>query len=72
MSIADSLRFRRRADKVRLAGFINAAITVAVCFIAEDRVGAFVIGAVWIVAMLGITQIVAWRIDAKANRVVRE
>lgn len=72
MSITDSLRFRRSADKVRLVGWINAAITLAACFVAEDRIGAFVIGAVWLVVILGVTQIVAWRLDVKANRIVRE
>ncbi len=72
MSLPDSLRLRRKADKVRVAGWINLVITPIVGYFAPDRIAAIVMGCLWVVLVIAVTQIVAWRMDVHANRTIRD
>ena len=61
---------RRKADKVRLAGWVNVILTAGLVYIAPDVVAAMVAACVWIVLVFAITQAIAWQLDKKAKRLV--
>lgn len=72
MAWADSMRFRRRADKVRAAGWINLLVTLIFAGAhLSDGLHALTAGAVWASLVMGITYGFAWMLDRHAERVVR-
>ena len=68
MALPNALHFRRPADKVLLAAWVNMAVTAVVCFAAPDPIGAIVVGSLWIAAFSILAVIIARRLDKKAYR----
>lgn len=72
MAWADSMRFQRRADKVRAAGWINLFLTLIFAGAhLSDGLHAVAVGVVWATAVMGLTYGLAWALDRHAERVVR-
>lgn len=71
MAWTDSIRFRRRADKVRAAGWINLLLTLIVAAVhLGDGFDVLAAGALWAALVMAITYGLAWVIDRHAERVV--
>ena len=72
MAWADSMRFQRRADKVRAAGWINLFLTLifAGAHLSEG-LHALAVGFVWAAGVMALTYGLAWMLDRHAERVVR-
>lgn len=58
---------KRKSDTVRLIGWANIAVSLAAVYFAPSMVPALIGACFWIIAVLGITQAVAWRIDSKED-----
>lgn len=72
MAWIDSMRFRRRADKVRAAGWINLLVTVVVAGVhLPDGLDALAVGSLWAALVMAVTYCLAWVLDRHAERVVR-
>ena len=72
MAWTDSMRFRRRADKVRAAGWINLLLTLIFAGIhLPEGLDALAAGSVWAAVVMGVTYGLAWVLDRHAERVVR-
>lgn len=66
------MRFRRRADKVRAAGWINLLVTLIFAGVHLPRgFDALLLGAIWAALVMGVTHGFAWVLDRHAERVVR-
>lgn len=72
MSWADCMRLKRRADRVRMVGWVNFGITVLVAAVetSEGWVVLAVSGA-WVAVVLALTHGMAWLIDRHADSIVR-
>lgn len=68
MPLPNALHFRRPADKVLLAAWVNMAVTAVVCFAVPDPIGAIVTGSLWVAVFSLLAVIVARRLDKKAYR----
>jgi hypothetical protein len=72
MAWTDSVRFQRRADRVRAAGWINLLLTLIFAGIyLPEGFHALAVGSVWAVVVMGVTYGLAWALDRHAERVVR-
>ena len=72
MAWVDSMRLRRRADKLRAVGWINLLLSILLCLVyAGEGVHVLVTAAAWGVGVMGLTHGAAWAIDKHADRVVR-
>lgn len=72
MAWIDSVRFQRRADRVRAVGWINLLLTLIFAGIhLPDGFDALAVGSVWAVVVMGATYGFAWALDRHAERVVR-
>ena len=72
MAWADSMRFQRRADKLRAAGWINLLLTLIFAGIyLGEGFGALAVGAVWAVVVMAVTYGLGWALDRHAERVVK-
>ena len=49
METQASIKFRRKADKVRLAPWVNLPATGMAVYFAAEKVPAFIAGATWVV-----------------------
>lgn len=71
MAFGDNIHIRRKADKLRIAGWINVPVTAVAVYFYPDTVPAFIAGSVWVLVFFGVTHGMAWYMDKKANRGVR-
>lgn len=72
MAWVDSMRFRRRADKVRAAGWINLLVTLIVAGAhLPEGFDALAAGSGWAALVMAVTYGLAWVLDRHAERVVR-
>jgi len=72
MAWIDSMRLRRRADKIRAVGWINLVISIIVSGLhASEGLGVFAVAGAWAAAVMGVTHAAGWMIDKHADRVVR-
>ena len=72
MAWVDSMRLRRRADKLRAVGWINLVITVIVSVLhASEGLAVLALACAWAAIVMGVTHGAAWMIDKHADRVVR-
>lgn len=71
MWLLESWRLRRKADRVLLAAWINAAVTALAVFMAPDRTIAIVIGCFWVSLTSLVAVCVAQRLDKDAKPVLR-
>ena len=72
MAWVDSMRLRRRADKVRAVGWINLFMTIVWSVLhASDGITTFAVGFIWAAAVMAATHVAGWMIDKHAERVVR-
>lgn len=72
MAWTDSMRFRRRADKVRAAGWINLLLTLIFAGVhLPEGFDALAVGFVWAMVVMAVTYGLAWALDRHAERVVR-
>jgi hypothetical protein len=62
---------KRRAEKIRLLGWLNVGLSALVVSVSPAIVPALIIACFWILAVFGITQAAAWRLDKKAAERVR-
>jgi hypothetical protein len=62
-----------KSDTVRVIGWANIGVSLAAVYFAPSMVTALIGACFWIIAVLGVTQAVAWRMDRKDNelRLVR-
>ena len=71
MAWVDSMRLRRRADKVRAVGWVNLFFAVIWSAIhGSDGIAVLALAGVWAAAILALTYGIAWIIDKRADRVV--
>ena len=71
MAVEDPpVHLRRKSDKVRLAGWINVALTAVLVYFCPAKVPAVIIACFWVIAVFAVTQAIAWRMDKKAKRLV--
>ena len=72
MAWVDTMRLRRRADKIRTLGWINLLLSVAWSVIhASDGFAMMALAALWSAVVMGVTYGIAWFVDKHADRVVR-
>lgn len=72
MAWVDSMRLRRRADKVRAVGWVNLLLAVVWSVIhASDGMAVLGFGVAWAAVILALTHAIAWMVDKHADRVVR-
>ena len=72
MSWVDTMRLRRRADKVRMFGWVNLFLSAAWSVVhATDGFFVLAIAAVWAAAVMALSYGIAWAIDKHADRVVK-
>jgi Na+/H+ antiporter NhaD/arsenite permease-like protein len=72
MAWIDSMRLRRRADKIRVGGWVNLVFTIMACVVhASDGAAVTVLGVAWAAAVMAVTHGAGWMIDRHAERVVR-
>ena len=72
MAWIDSMRFRRRADKVRAAGWINLLVTVIVAGVhLPEGFDVLAVASIWAALVMALTHGFAWALDRHAERVVR-
>jgi hypothetical protein len=71
MALGEPIYIRRKADKLRIAGWINVPVTAVAVYFYPDTVPAFLAGCVWVLVFFAVTQGIAWHLDKKANRLVR-
>jgi len=71
MAWIDSMRLRRRADKLRALGWINLLLTVVVSLVhVSDGIQVIAAGAIWAALVMASTHVAAWALDKHAERVV--
>jgi hypothetical protein len=71
MAWIDSMRLRRRADKLRALGWINLLLTVVVSLVhISDGVQVIAAGVIWAALIIASTHGAAWALDKRAERVV--
>jgi len=71
MAWVDTMRLRRRADKVRAVGWVNLLFTVIWSIAhASDGELMLALAGVWSVGVMALTYGIAWVIDKHADRVV--
>ncbi|HYC48488.1 MAG TPA: hypothetical protein VED01_23695 [Burkholderiales bacterium] len=72
MAWVDSMRLRRRADGIRMVGWINLLLSVAWAVVhASDGLGMMALSGAWAALVLALVYGVAWVIDKHAEKVVR-
>ena len=72
MAWIDSMRLRRRADKVRAIGWGNLILTVVLSlFHAGDGMSVLAFAVLWVAGVMALTQGAGWMLDKQADRVVR-
>lgn len=69
MAFGEPLYTRRKADKLRLAGWINAPVTAVLTYFCPATVPAIIAACAWVVVVFAVTQGLAWRLDKQANRI---
>ncbi|HYH42446.1 MAG TPA: hypothetical protein VD867_10705 [Burkholderiales bacterium] len=60
--------YRRKADKVRLAGWANVVLTGVLVYMSTDVIPAMFAACIWIILIFAVTQAIGWHLDKKANR----
>jgi hypothetical protein len=71
MAWIDSMRLRRRADKLRAIGWINLLPTLVLSLThASDGLQVLVAGVIWAALVMVLTHGGAWALDKHADRVV--
>jgi len=68
MTPKDLLHWRRKADKLRLVGWINVLASGGVVYLSSERLPALIVACFWIIGVFIATQVIAWRMDQKADR----
>jgi hypothetical protein len=68
MAPGEPIYIRRKADKLRIAGWINVPVTGVVAYFCPETVAAIIAGSLWVLAFFGVTHGIAWQMDKKANR----
>lgn len=58
---------KRRSDTVRVIGWANIGMSLVAVYLAPSMVTALIGACFWIIAVLGVTQVVAWRMDRKTD-----
>ena len=71
MALGEPIYIRRKADKLRIAGWINVPLTAVLVYLYPDTVPAFIAGSTWVLVFFAVTHGTAWYMDKKANRLVR-
>lgn len=72
MALPDPPLFvRRKSDKLRVAGWINVPVTGVLAYFCPATVPALIAACFWVLGFFAVTQVIAWRMDKKANRLVR-
>jgi hypothetical protein len=71
MSWVDCMKLRRRADQIRMLGWLNFAITLIFTgFHITEGVEVLLAALVWVTCVMALSYAAAWRIDRRAERVV--
>jgi hypothetical protein len=71
MAWIDSMRLRRRADKLRAIGWINLLLTVVLSLVhVSDGIQVLTAGVIWAALVMALTHGAAWALDKRAERVV--
>jgi len=68
MALPIPTHVRRKADKVRIAGWINVPVSGVLAYFSPHTIPAIIGACFWILLFFGITQTIAWRLDKEANR----
>ena len=73
MAWIDSMRLRRRADKVRAIGWGNLFLTIvlSVLHASDDGMAVLAFGVLWAAGVMALTHGAGWMLDKQADRVVR-
>jgi hypothetical protein len=71
MGSADFPDVKRKAEKIRLLGWLNVGLSALVVSLSPAIVPAMIAACFWILVVFGITQAAAWRLDKKAAERVR-
>ncbi len=58
---------KRKSDTVRVIGWANIGVSLAAVYFAPSVVSALIGACFWIIAVLGVTQGIAWRMDRKED-----
>lgn len=61
------MHIKRKSDTVRVIGWANIGVSLAAVYLAPSMVTALIGACFWIIAVLGVTQAVAWRMDRKED-----
>ena len=71
MAWVDSMRLRRRADKIRAVGWVNLLLTLVIAIThVSEGIQVLVAGFIWATLIMGLTHGAAWALDRRADRVV--
>jgi hypothetical protein len=57
---------KRKAERIRLIGWLNVLISAALVSVSPSVVPALIGACFWILVIFGVTQAAAWRLDKKA------
>ena len=72
MAWVDSMRLRRKADIIRVIGWVNLFASVLWSLIhVSDGLGLLAVLGAWAAAVMALTHGIAWIIDRRADRVVK-
>ena len=72
MAWVDTVRLRRRADKVRAIGWLNLLFTVIWSVLHASEGGlVLALAGIWSAGVMALTYGIAWVVDKHAERIVR-
>ena len=66
MSPKNLLYWRRKADKVRLLGWLNVLASGGYVYLSSERLPAVIAACFWIIVVFAVTQAIAWHMEKKA------
>ena len=59
---------QRKAEKIRLLGWLNVGVSAVVVSMSPSIVPALIGACFWIIAIFAVTQTAAWRLDKRASQ----
>ena len=59
---------KRKAEKIRLLGWLNVGLSAVVVSMSPSIVPALIGACFWIIAIFAVTQTAAWRLDKRASQ----
>ena len=57
---------KRKAEKIRLLGWLNVGLSALIVSISPSLVPALIVACFWIIAIFAVTQTAAWRLEKNA------